>query len=407
MITKTGVAGVVALLLGLAACGSDADRAPSASTSTPATQSTPSPTSIPSPNTTEATGFPVSAFADISEEPVTEELATRLQAALATHDVSSGGGMSATVMTVDGTWSGTTGKADGVRDLWVDDQFAIASIVKSMVAAQVMLMVEAGELNLEDRVADHLPRGLELDTNEATIRQLLSHRSGLPDYYDLLYGSQQRDFQRVWTPTEILELLPPERTPAGTDFLYTETNYLLLELAIEHIRGLPYSEVMRDGALAVEGLERLVHQPAERPTQPIAMPAGESRSVLKTRGGYIPSLASVTAYPAIASDSRSLARWWTALCAGDVVTRASLNQMSAMEPAPYVGSYGLGVTNPASGYASGIGHGGQVPGYMSWAACLPEDEAVIVVLTNHEIEDGHLAYSRALADPLIEALRSS
>lgn len=41
-----------------------------------------------------------------------------------------GGGMSATVMTAEGTWSGTTGKADGVRDLQIDDQFAAASITK-------------------------------------------------------------------------------------------------------------------------------------------------------------------------------------------------------------------------------------------------------------------------------------
>ena len=42
---------------------------------------------------------------------------------------------------------------------------------------------------------------------------------------------------------------------------------------------------------------------------------------------------------------------------------------------------------------------------MSWAACLPE-EAVIVVLTNHEVDDGHLAYSHGLARPLVDALRS-
>ena len=48
---------------------------------------------------------------------MTEELAAKLQAALALHDVADGGGMSATVMAAEGTWSGTTGKADGVRDL--------------------------------------------------------------------------------------------------------------------------------------------------------------------------------------------------------------------------------------------------------------------------------------------------
>ena len=340
--------------------------------------------------TEQAAGFPIATFAAISEDPVTEELAAEFQAALALHDVADGGGMSATVMTAEGTWSGTTGKADGVRDLQVDDQFAIASITKSVVAAQVMLMVEAGELGLDDLVADHLPGDLQFDTNGATIRHLLSHRSGIPDYYDLgpLESIQQTDFQRVCTPTELLELVPTERTPPGSTFAYAETNYLLLKLVIEHLRGRPLADVLRDGALEIDGLERLVHQPDERPTEPMAMPAGASHDVLEIRGGYLPSLANAIAYNAsggIASDSRSLARWWRALCAGEIVSQASLTEMSTFQPAAHLGEYGLGVYNPARGYAQAFGHTGQLPGYMSWAACLPEDGAVIVVLTNHEV----------------------
>ena len=354
--------------------------------------------------------FPTSAFAAISEDPVPDELATRLQAALANHDVTGGGGMSATVMTPEGTWSGTTGKADGVRDLRVDDQFTIASITKPVVAAQVMLMVEAGELALDDPVEDHLPRGLEFDTNGATIRQLLGHRSGLPDYYEQgPLANIQDDPQRVWTTPELLELVPAERTPPGDTMSYAETNYLLLKLVIEQLRGRPLADVLRKGALAVEGIERMVHQPDERPSQPMAMPAGQPHAVVENSGEYLPSLANATAYGAsggIASDSPTLARWWRAFCAGDIVSRASLTEMSTFEPAPYIGSYGLGLSEPANGYAESFGHTGQLPGYMTWAACLPEDEAVIVVLSNHEVDDGHLEWSHGLARPLVEALRS-
>jgi hypothetical protein len=80
--------------------------------------------------------------------------------------------------------------------------------------------------------------------------------------------------------------------------------------------------------------------------------------------------------------------------------------MSVFEPADYLGTYGLGAYNPADGYAEGFGHTGQMPGYMTWAACLPEDQAVIVVLTNHEVWDGHLAFSHGLARPLVDVLGS-
>ena len=164
--------------------------------------------------------------------------------------------------------------------------------------------------------------------------------------------------------------------------------------------------MVRDGALAIDGLERLVFQPDEAPTEPLAMPAGASH---ETESDYFPSLANASAYQAsggIASDSASLARWWCAFCAGEIVSPASLTEMSVFEPAEYLGSYGLGAYNPADGYAEGFGHTGQMPGYMTWAACLPEDEGVIVVLTNHEVDDGHLEFSHALARPLVDALRS-
>jgi D-alanyl-D-alanine carboxypeptidase len=386
------------LVFVLAACGSSGP-APTTSTASPVT----------APASTEpsedAAALTVAAFRAIGETPVSAALAAKLQAALASSDVTGGGGVSATVMTAEGTWSGTTGKADGVRDLQVDDQFAIASIVKSVIAAQIMLMVEAGQLRLDDPVADHLPGDLKFDTNGATIRQLLGHRSGIPDYYDLLASSQQVEFQRVWTPPEILALLPAERTPPGTTFSYAETNYLLLSLMIEHLRGLPLAKVLRDGALAIDGLERLVYEPDERPTEPMAMPGGASHDVLEIRGGYIPSLADATAYETIVSDSRSLARWWRALCAGEILSQSSLTVMSTFQPVDNISGYGLGLYNPANGYATAFGHTGQLPGYMSWAACLPEDGAVIVVLTNHEVDDSqHYAFSHGLARPLVDAL---
>lgn len=422
MITRTASVVVASLTLALAlsACGSGAGPVPTRPAATFSSSSTEPIAPAESAALVSATGAPtepaaafsIAAFAAMREDPVSEGLAAELQAALALHDVTGGGGMSATVMTAEGAWSGTTGKADGVRDIQVDDQFAIASITKSVVAAQVFLMVEAGELALDDHVADHLPGDLGFDTNGATIRNLLSHRSGIPDYYDLLdeqAGGPQTEFERVWTPTQILAVLPTERTAPGSPFAYAETNFLLLSLVIEHVRGRPLADVLRDGALAVDGLERLVYQPDQRPTEPMAMPAGASSAVLEIRGGYLPSLAAATAYHAsgaIASDSRSLARWWRALCAGEIVSQASLTEMSTFEPAAYLGSYGLGVYNPAKGYAQAFGHTGQLPGYMSWAACLPEDGAVIVVLTNHEVEDGHLAFSHGLARPLVTALRT-
>jgi D-alanyl-D-alanine carboxypeptidase len=399
------------ILVALVVIGCGAGSAPTAAPSRSTSPAPPIATARPTETSTSWI-FPSEAFAAITETPASTELSESLQSALAMHDVSGEGGMSATVMTADGTWSGTIGKADGVRDVQVDDQFAVASITKSVVSAQVLLMAEAGELSLDDPVAGYLPADLQFDTNGATIRQLLGHRSGLPDSYDLLYpNGQPADFQRAWTPSEILALLPPDRTPPGSHFLYAETNYLVLQLAIEHVRGRPLVDVLRDGgSLSVDGIDRLIYQPEERPSEPIAMPYGVAQDELSTRGGYLPSLASVSgnhASGAIASDSVSLAWWWRALCAGEIVSQSSLTEMSTFQPADNIGGYGLGMYNPAVGYGPAFGHTGELPGYFSWAACLPNEGAVIVVLTNHHPESGQFEYSHGLARPLVDALRSN
>ena len=116
----------------------------------------------------------------------------------------------------------------------------------------------------------------------------------------------------------------------SASFEYADTNYNLLGLVIEHVRQRPLVDVLRDGVLRVEGTERLIYQPDEAPTDPMAMPRGESRDALEQGGGYLPSISDTIdgAAGGMASDSISLARWWRAFCAGEIVSEASLTEMS-------------------------------------------------------------------------------
>jgi len=361
------------------------------------------PSASPSPSGNEE-AFPTAAFTNISEDPVPEGLAAKFQAALnEMSDPAGGGGMAATVMSPEGTWSGATGRANTARVVRVDDQFAIASVTKSIVAAQVMQMVEAGELALDDPATDHLPADLDFDTNGATIRQLLGQRSGIPSEdwaeVDERLLTHQR---RFWTPAWLLRLVPTHRAPAGEAFEYANANYILLGLVVEQIRGGPLADVLRDGVLDIDGVQRLIYQPDEAPTKPMAMPGGQSTAALKKGGGYLPFLAAASTHgaaAAMASDAPSLALWWRAFCAGEIVSRDSLTEMATLHD-----GYGLGLYNVADGYAQAVGHTGEhISGtYVSWAGCLPEDGTVVVVLSNHGVDD-----IGAMARPLVTAAVSN
>jgi D-alanyl-D-alanine carboxypeptidase len=347
----------------------------------------------PSPT---AAAFPTGAFAAITEDPVPADLAAELQSIL--EDLAGEAGVSATVMSAHGTWSGATGKADGVRDVTVNDQFSIASTTKAVTAAQVMQLVEAGELGLDDLAADHLPSDLDFDTNGATIRHLLGHRSGIPDYVPTVTPQILADPLRFWTPAELLAAIPADRTTAGAAFEYGNINYVLLGLVIEEVTGRRVVEVLHDGVLGIDGVERLIYQPDESPTEPIAMENGQSTDVLEAVGGFLPSLALTSDGPAaaMASDSVSLARWWRALCAGEIVSQASLTEMTTMHDG---NGLGLFEVDPPGA----VGHLGEDVGGVSLAGCLPESGVVFAVLANRNGDvvgpSAHVPLVRAAGSP--------
>jgi D-alanyl-D-alanine carboxypeptidase len=275
----------------------------------------------------------------------------------------------------------------------------IGSITKTLVAAQVMRLVEAGQLRLEDLAADRLPPDLGFDTNAATIEDLLSMRSGIPEYFALddeaFLRVLTRDRLHVFTTEEKLSTVAPGRAPAGQDreWEYIGTNYLLLGLIIERVTGRSVAEALRAGVLAGDAYDRLIYQPDERPTAPMAMPAGASAKTFDGGGGYLPSLANATMFTtegAMASDAQSLATWFRNLCAGQVVSQSSLDEMTDLVKRP---EYGLGIWDRRTEYgpsSGALGHTGLVrEGYRSAGFCFQDPGLVVVVLANaaeHDVE---------------------
>jgi D-alanyl-D-alanine carboxypeptidase len=361
-------------------------------------------TGVPSTSTTgepaSTEGFPTAAFAKLNEKRLDVATAAMLQRTL--DDAAGDNGVTATLMTANGTWTGATGTTDGVKPMRPEAQMAIGSITKTIIAAQVMQLVEAGRLGLDDPAADHLPKKADFDANGATVGDLLAMRSGIPDYVDALYSSLLTDTRHVWTADKLLALVPPRRTPAGSEFDYSSTNYILLGLILEHATGRSVAETLRDGVLDEPGFARLVYQPAERPTGPMAAPGGAPALSTRQGVGYVPSLAGATAAgPAggMASDSVTLARWWGRLCSGQIVSEVALERMTDFDQSP---EYGLGLQDrSAYDSPSAVGNEGVHVGFVSIAECLPEEAAVVVVLINDEEAD-----SASVASALTAAMRS-
>jgi D-alanyl-D-alanine carboxypeptidase len=154
--------------------------------------------------------------------------------------------------------SGLTG-GPGSAPMSPETPFEIASITKAVVAAAILRLVEEGKLRPDSRIGEILPPAQAAGFDPAiTVRQLLSHTSGLADYWDDRRGFLRAfvaDPGRHWEPGEILAYarrLTARRPPAR--FRYSDTNYVLLGLALEHLERAPLHRVLRERVFAPLGM---------------------------------------------------------------------------------------------------------------------------------------------------------
>jgi D-alanyl-D-alanine carboxypeptidase len=167
------------------------------------------------------------------------------------------------------------------RPLRPEDAFRAASVTKAVTAATAVRLAAQGRWSLDAPVTTLLPpdvvellRNLVgLPTVDAlTIRRLLNHTSGLPDYFfEARFQARVRaDPNRIWRPAELVETAVEAKRlafPPGTDFSYGDTGYVLVGLAIERHVGLPLAEAYRSlifAPLAMDATYLEWHEPPRR-----------------------------------------------------------------------------------------------------------------------------------------------
>ena len=274
--------------------------------------------------------------------------------------------------------------------------FRVGSITKSFVATVVLQLVGEGKLTLDDTL-DHWLPGVVPDATGVTIRELLNHTSGIPNYtnevtFDTALVSTP---SRVWTPQELVSFVdqrPPLFSP-GARWSYSNTNFILLGLIVERITGRPLGAELRDRIFAPL---RLVH--TSFPTASTSMPAPFAHGYLLPNNGLVPvrTYKDVTAWSpswawaagAVVSTADDLARFYGALLSGDVLKPELLAAMEDTVPVttdPGGPGYGLGLMRDETACSDTWGHDGAVPGYTSFVTGRRDGSRIVVVLVNTSV----------------------
>ena len=274
----------------------------------------------------------------------------------------------------------------------VDGEVRIASNTKMYVATIVLQLVDEGLVDLDEPIETYLPglvAGEGIDGAHIAVRQLLQHRSGLPEYADQV-AADAFGVQDVYiAPRDMLDvaLEKPAVFAPGERWEYSNTNYLTLGLLIERMTERPLYEQVDERIVEPLGLQHTyLPVPGERQLRgghPLGYHLtndGELREITTMDPSFAWSAGAIVASPS------DLNAFMQALLGGELLSDAALAEMQTTVPAgdelwPEA-TYGLGLQSyPLSCGGVAWGHGGDIPGTQTRNAVGPDGTAVTVAVT--------------------------
>jgi D-alanyl-D-alanine carboxypeptidase len=265
-------------------------------------------------------------------------------------------------------------------------RYAIDSVSKEFTAAAVLLLVEKGKLSLDDPAGKWFP---DLgDASKVTVRQLLTHTSGLRDYWP-------QDFvpPEMLHPTSIEGILnewarrPLDFEP-GTQWQYSNTGYVLAGAVVEKVAGEPLVEFLQRQIFAPLHMDHVT----EDDTQPLSATdagaytrqgLGPARPAPKEGAGWLFGASELAMTPG------ELALWDISLMNRSLLAASSYK--AELEPIVLKDGtkkdYGLGLDIETVQGRTRIGHDGAGSGFLASNRIWPVEKTAIVVLTNNDWAD--------------------
>jgi D-alanyl-D-alanine carboxypeptidase len=273
--------------------------------------------------------------------------------------------------------------------------YQLASVTKQFTATGIMMLVQEGKLGLDDKISAKLS-DLPVIWANVTIRQLLTHTSGIKDYTSV--SGFDKNVRCDMTKAEVLQLVAdaPLDFPSGTKFNYSNTGYFLLGMIIEKVTGKVYGDFLR-----------------ERIFQPLGMTAtqfNDIHTVIKNRAsGYMldgqiiqnADFVSPTqpfAAGSLVSTVVDMAKWDAALDTEKLLPRAALDSMwvPAKLADGTVTTYGFGWGWQLKNGHPIAGHDGGINGFTTSIVRLLADHVTVIVLANLDVSGaGRIAHAIA------------
>ena len=290
-------------------------------------------------------------------------------------------------------------KAFGVADfrtgqpLTTASAFNLASVSKQFIGMCVMMLSEKGQLAIDDDVQKYIP---ELPYKGITIRNLLTHTSGIPEYFDL-YTQYRQPLDTLYNEKLVKlfeEHKPPLDFETGTKWNYCNTNYVLLATLIERVAKQPLSEFINKQIVQPLGLKDTYVYHVLMPSVPANHVYGFSETNGKRNLNDLINVDGVTGDGNIYSSVEDLFKWEQSLYTEKLVKKTTIAQ--AFEPVKlkdgttYPYGFGWGIDKENELYS----HTGSWGGFRNLIAHDVKNSRTLIVLSSG---DNNMAREQAEA----------
>jgi CubicO group peptidase (beta-lactamase class C family) len=260
--------------------------------------------------------------------------------------------------------------------------FEIASTTKQFTATAILKLQEKKLLNVQDKLSKYIPDYPNGD--EIKIYNLLNHTSGIHDYVESTESIESGN--HASTLEELIELFKnkPLDFDTGTEFEYSNSNYILLGYIIEKVSKKNYKDYIKENILKPLNLSNtgFLSNKATIKDKAIGYDTidnseNEYKKAIDTEGSLIASAGEIY------STVEDLYRWEEALYAGKIINKESLKEMFTPNSSDY--GYGWFVYESSKGNRI-ISHGGNLSGYTSYVKRNVDKKYLIIILSNRDYD---------------------
>jgi CubicO group peptidase (beta-lactamase class C family) len=272
-------------------------------------------------------------------------------------------------------------------------QFLLASLSKQFTAMGIMIAREQGKLRYDDPLSKFVPEFPEY-AGRITVRHLLLHLSGLPDYEEILVGKIGSDFFRPatsppaahdFTAAEALAALarqPKLRFEPGAKYDYSNSGYVVLGQILERATHMRYAEFLERNIFAPLAMKDSLVYDERKQKAPLLALSYQHKDGWRDIS-YSP-LNCIYGEDNVITTLEDLFRWDQALYSEKLVPRAAIEEAftSGKTAAGKETGYGFGWMIQTKGKRRILEHAGAWAGYRTYIRRVPEDQLTIALLFN-------------------------